>query len=359
MNLLKIKNMPEKIAIDKIIKKSRVHFYKPIQIAEILFRNRTANLALTGLEVYRNVSKRWRDEVSRLLVGRVSTSSQKFQDNLFDANAMPHDTLVKLAEYNKKNGGVAEAYVYRSLERKLLSVHQIHQYIQEHDPADFSLRELLGLLTRSPGLKRSIDKAYEIAVYALFATIVRELQVSVKVSIENREQEIMQDFQDFLKSVLGFKKGETSVTFLANLYRGGVTNAADRGLDMISNFGPAVQVKHLTLTPELVEDIVEGIAAERIVIVCTTSEEEVIKNLLAQVGLSSRVQGVVTLDDLDNWYKQCLGPKYRAKLGAFLLKDLEREFSNEFPTCEEIEPFIKGRGYDKITLPRGWEIKDI
>ena len=128
---------------------------------------------------------------------------------------------------------------------------------------------------------------------------------------------------------------------------------------MISNFGPAVQVKHLTLTPELVEDIVDGIAAERIVIVCTKAEQEPITALLAQLGISNRVQGIVTLDDLDRWYNQCLSPKYRGKLGADLLKDLEREFSNEFPTCEHIAPFIRKRGYDKIAFPRGWEIKDI
>ena len=32
-----------KVSIDKIIKKSRVHLYKPIQIAEILYRDRIYN----------------------------------------------------------------------------------------------------------------------------------------------------------------------------------------------------------------------------------------------------------------------------------------------------------------------------
>lgn len=32
-----------KVALDKIIKKSRIHLYKPIQIAEILYRIRTYN----------------------------------------------------------------------------------------------------------------------------------------------------------------------------------------------------------------------------------------------------------------------------------------------------------------------------
>ena len=33
----------------------------------------------------------------------------------------------------------------------------------------------------------------------------------------------------------------------ARVYRVGVTNAADRGLDMYSNWGPAIQIKHLSL----------------------------------------------------------------------------------------------------------------
>ena len=54
-----------KKAIDSIIKKSRVHFYKPIQIAEILNRHRLQRgVDLLDLETYRNVSKRWRDEVT-------------------------------------------------------------------------------------------------------------------------------------------------------------------------------------------------------------------------------------------------------------------------------------------------------
>ena len=54
-----------KFALDSIIKKSRVHFYKPIQIAEILFKHRVQkNINLNNLEEYRNPSKKWR-EVSR------------------------------------------------------------------------------------------------------------------------------------------------------------------------------------------------------------------------------------------------------------------------------------------------------
>ena len=89
------KNNPPKLALELVIRKSRVHLYKPIQIAEILYHHRIEQgWNLNNLESYRNISKRWRDEVSLLLVGRHCTSSQKYQDNIFEANAMPPALLV-------------------------------------------------------------------------------------------------------------------------------------------------------------------------------------------------------------------------------------------------------------------------
>lgn len=215
---------------------------------------------------------------------------------------------------------------------------------------------MISIFTRTAGLKRSIDKVYEISVYALFATIVRALQAEITLSLRNEDKEILSDFSVFVESVLGIGPKQTELTLPASLYRVGATNAADRGLDMWSNFGPVVQVKHLTITPETVEDIAEGIAADKIVIVCLDAEKEVISALLQQVGWGERIQGIITLDDLREWYSLCMSAKYKGKLGDVLLKDLRREFEAEFPSSSELVPFMKDRGYDKITLPSKWEI---
>ena len=112
-------NNLSKQALDTVIRKSRVHLYKPIQIAEILYHHRVdKGLDLSELQSYRNISKRWRDDVSNLLVGRHSTSSQKFQDNIFEANAMPPALLVELGEINNKGKGFVEAYIYKALEAR-------------------------------------------------------------------------------------------------------------------------------------------------------------------------------------------------------------------------------------------------
>lgn len=350
-------NLPKQ-ALDTVIRKSRVHLYKPIQIAEILYHHRVdGTLDLSDLQAYRNISKRWRDEVSNLLVGRHSTSSQKFQDNIFEANAMPPALLMELGEVNKKGKGFVEAYIYKALEARLSSVREIETYIKSSTPEAFSLKELVSFFQTTPGLRRSIDKMYEILVYALFATIVRALEAEVTLEIKNKDVEILKDFERFIKMVLGIDSKQTRLILPAALYRVGVTNAADRGLDIWANFGPAIQVKHLTLTPELMEDIVDSVTADRIVIVCLDAERASIEALLLQVGWGERIQGVITINDLDDWYKLCLSKKYRDNLGKNLLKDVQREFDAEFPSSKGIKPFVESRGYDKIVLPSDWQIQ--
>jgi len=347
-----------KKALDILIRKSRVHLYKPIQIAEILYHHRIERkLNLKNLESYRNISKHWRDAVSLLLVGRRSTSSQKYQDNIFESNAMPPQLLKRLGEINKKGEGFVEAYIYKSLEARLSSVREVKKYIRYSTLETFEIKKLFEIFYKTAGLRRSVDKIYEIMVYALFATIVRALKAQVTLSIGNQDKGILIDFERFIKMVLGIDSKQTRIVLPASLYRIGVTNAADRGLDIWANFGPAIQVKHLTLTQELVEDIVDDIKADKIVIVCLDAECDAINSLLKQVGWSERIQGIITINDLDDWYKICLSKKYRNNLGAKLLRDVDREFDAEFPSGKEIGPFLAKRGYDKLVLPNDWQIQ--
>ena len=60
-----------KKALDTVIEKGRVHLYKPIQVAEILYRDRVyKDIDLSKLEDYRTQSKKWRDEITMPLLGR-------------------------------------------------------------------------------------------------------------------------------------------------------------------------------------------------------------------------------------------------------------------------------------------------
>jgi HaeII restriction endonuclease len=151
-------------------------------------------------------------------------------------------------------------------------------------------------------------------------------------------------------------KGTSSLVLDASLFRLGSTNAADRGLNMVTNFGPAIQVKHLTLDADAIADICDGLTADRIVIVCKDTEVKVVDAVIKQLGLSDRLQGLVTFNDLQSWYKICLNQKNRKTLGESLLKDFIREFSNEFPSLDGLEGFMSKRKYQTVKLSKDWVI---
>lgn len=53
----------------------------------------------------------------------------------------------------------------------------------QHDKTTFVLREFIDHFSRSPGLARSVDKIFEIVVYALFAALLKEANREVLVSV--------------------------------------------------------------------------------------------------------------------------------------------------------------------------------
>ena len=264
-----------KQALDKVIDKARVHLYKPIQIAEILYRDRVeGDIHLSELETYRNRSKKWRDIICVQFLGRSSTSSARYQDDIFYENAIPPAVLSVLGQENRASNGSIEAYIYGKFLHRFSQMSSGLDYCQTHDKSCFKLDEFLELFWREAGLRRSIDKIYEIVVYALFSALVEEL--------------------DFAKSVIQLTPEQTTVTLKARINRVGVTNSADRGLDMWANFGLAIQIKHLSLTEELAENIVSSVSADRIVIVCKDTEQKIILSLLNQMGWKSKIQSIGT-----------------------------------------------------------------
>lgn len=154
-----------KVALDLIIKKSRIHLYKPIQIAEILYRDRVyKDIDTSKLETYRTKSKSWRDDISLALLGRICTSSAKFQDDLF--NAITPQQINILAEENRRNDGVVEAYIYQNFANKHSQLSWALENCLKSTRNDFNVKAFIDTFWAEAGLKRSLDKIYEIvAVY--------------------------------------------------------------------------------------------------------------------------------------------------------------------------------------------------
>lgn len=336
-------------ALNTVIDKGRVHLYKPIQVAEILYRDRVVkDIDLANIEEYRSQSKKWRDDVTIPLVGRKCTSSARFQDDLFNSNAIPPSVLVVLGKENRRTNGAVEAYIYSQFTNKHIQLRNALDYCLNATKQTFCVSNFIDSFWREPGLKRSLDKVYEIIVYSLFSTLVEAIDLEVSVTVKESAYSLLREFEDFSQKVMCLDCTNPIHIQEARVYRVGVTNAADRGLDMYSNWGPAIQIKHLSLDTSIAESIVNGISSDKIVIVCKDAEKDVIVSLLTQIGWRSHIQSVVTEKDLVDWYEKALKGKYSQKLGNKLLDSLAQEIANEFPYVDTTPDFIKDRHYEEI-----------
>lgn len=339
-----------KAALDKVIRKSRVHLYKPIQIAEILYRDRVyKDINLLSLEDYRTKSKKWRDEMSAALLGRVSTSSTRFQDDLFNDNATPPAVLDVLGKENRRTKGAVEAYIYSKFSDKHEQLSNALSYCLDASVDTFDVKKFIDSFWSEPGLKRSLDKIYEITVYALFSTLVEAMNLEVEVTVKEDAYPLLQEFEDFTQKVMCLDCSSPQHIQEARVYRVGVTNAADRGIDMYSNWGPAIQIKHLSLDVSLAESIVNSVSSDRVVIVCKDAEKDVIVSLLTQIGWRSHIQSIITENDLVSWYEKALRGSYSGLLGEKLLYCLASEIAEEFPSVGGTPEMLKERHYERIS----------
>lgn len=344
-------NSKVKPALESLIAKARVHLYKPIQIAEILYRDRVhKDINLANLESYRSPSKRWRDVICQQFLGRTSTSSARYQDDLFNQNAIPPDVLVQLGNENRKTNGAVEAFIYRCFKSRISQMSTALDYVSKTEASEFDLTSFLEHFWHEPGLRRSIDKVYEIVVFSLFSALVDALGVKIRVSLDESKLDLLEYFKDFSELILSISPNQLSFETQAKIHRVGVTNAADRGLDMFANFGLAIQIKHLSLTEELAEDIVNSVTADRIVIVCKDSERSVIVSLLNQIGWKARVQSVVTEEMLVEWYRRALHGDFASTLSTLIIENIKNEIQLEFPSAEttEFDRFFTSRGYSSL-----------
>jgi type II restriction enzyme len=276
--------------------------------------------------------------------------SLKLDDDIFNETAVPPEALVALGVENRDKNGIVEAYIYDMFKERYGQMSSALNYSLEATKETFDLETFIDLFWNEPGLKRSIDKIYEIVVYSLFSVIVTELDINIEVSLNPEKLGVLKEFESFAEKVICINADKTSFKSPANINRVGVTNAADRGLDMWANFGPAIQIKHLSLNEKLAEDIVTTVTSDRIVIVCKDTEQSVVDSLLNQLGWKSRIQSIITEKELIDWYKKALSGIYSDRIGAKLLRAISDEIVLEFPSSDnnEFEDFYVSRNYNKL-----------
>jgi type II restriction enzyme len=123
---------------------------------------------------------------------------------------------------------------------------------------------------------------------------------------------------------------------------------------MWANFGLAIQIKHLSLTEELAENIVSSLSTDRIVIICKDAEQKIIVSLLNQIGWKSKIQSVIVESNLLKWYEKALCGKLSHLMGERVLQKLSDEIKTEFPSTDknELLQFLHKRDYDKLVSER-------
>ena len=246
--------------------------------------------------------------------------------------------------------GTFTEYPYSKFGNKHEQLSNTLSYCLNTSVETFEVKDFIDSFWNEPGLKRSLDKIYEIIVYALFSTLVDAMNLEVEVTVKEDAYPLLKEFEDFTQIVMCLDCSTPQHIQEARVYRVGVTNAADRGLDMYSNWGPAIQIKHLSLDISLAESIVNGVSSDRIVIVCKDAE----KALLSQIGWRSHIQSIVTENDLIKWYEKSLRGNYSEQLGEKLLYCLANEIAEEFPSVDNTPEIIKKRHYELISDPF-WE----
>ncbi|MCH9034921.1 MAG: HaeII family restriction endonuclease [Planctomycetes bacterium] len=119
------------------------------------------------------------------------------------------------------------------------------------DPKKFDLAIFLAHFTGKSTITRLAGKVYECVAFSILHHLLQDvrLRVSLKFDSINRNHDAVP--AKFLRDLLGATEHGPPDPFKGELYRAGVANAADRGIDIFSNFGPIVQVKHQHLTASL------------------------------------------------------------------------------------------------------------
>ncbi|MFB6224888.1 MAG: HaeII family restriction endonuclease [Candidatus Paceibacteria bacterium] len=346
-----------KSEIDTLINNARFRCHRPIRIAEILYHSRTdSDIDISNVESYRVDSANWRDEISIRLTGKGSSSSRSYQKDF--SNLIEPSVLEVLDDVNQE-GGIVENYIYRRLKNdKWSGLIAAQEYVTETDVDEFSFEEYMGLTDES-GLEE--DSILEISVYALFQAITEELGAKAKLELESPDETILSDFKKFVETFLGLGEGEVTIQTNVDIHRAGQgTYAADKGVDIGTNFGTMVQVKHVTLDTDQARSIENNAYVDRIVIVCRDAERELITSVSSQLGFD-KIAGVVTLSELEEWFNMCFG-KYQTRLGSKVLQYLRNEFKKEFQTGDyripDIDEFFEERGYEADDLSGMWELND-
>ncbi|MBF0437751.1 MAG: HaeII family restriction endonuclease, partial [Magnetococcales bacterium] len=99
------------------------------------------------------------------------------------------------------------------------------------------------------------------------------------------------------------------------------------------------------------------VSSDRVVIVCKDAEKQLIVSILNQIGWKSKIQSIITENNLIAWYEKALRGEHAELIGDNLLKLLQKEIESEFPVTRgnDFSDFMKKRNY-LATMDSFWQV---
>lgn len=320
--------------LDRIINLSRVEMYKPIQIAETL-RNleKTPESDPLNLESYRNLSREWRNTVTRELFGKVSTSSMRFQDDLWNDTAIPPQALKKLLEINM-TGKSVEEYIYQHVywkNRKLIDLRKSIKEVKDYETFLTLYREF-----DAPEFRSSQDRLFEVLSISTLQVNLDSINLKMRIDgeiekLKGTSSSILVEFSH--KREMKLKLGKL-----------GHTNAADAGMDIWSNFGAIISVKNYNVDLNLYRQIIDDTPIGDLVIICKTHDQKLIKIAKESERPLSFITELDLFYDVQNYFAD------KDKCDSFL-QLFTSFFDREFPLAQSLENFMDSRGY-RLNKPK-------
>lgn len=315
--------------LDHVIQLSRVEMYKPIQIAETL-REVSLNPQIKpeSLETYRNLSRELRNRVTLELIGKVSTSSMRFQDDLWNASALPPEALAALAKVNTNHQ--VEEYIYQQVYAKSAQMIQIRKVLDNVKTLD-DITDIFNLFDTS-GLRSSADRLFEVFALSVLQTQIENSDYKFTLSGNTSSLSGVTG-----KKLISIAEGQGNSLELAKM---GHTNAADAGLDIWTNFGVVVSVKNYSLYEDLLLKVLSDTPVGLLVVICESVSKDVRIDLL-KIS-KNRPVVLITREELFHDARDLLmNPKY----ATFFVRKFISFYDSEFPLSVTLEKFMAKRKY--------------
>ena len=324
-----MQDRPALTALDKVIAKSRVEMYKPIQIAEVLYHLRIkGDFTALELDKYKNPSVAWRNQVTDRIMGKHSTSTAQFQHHVWSPSAMPPEALAVLDELNRSNATI-EKLIYKAVLDKQVDLIDFRNSIISL----ISAQELEQLFAKfaDPSLASSRDRLFEIIVSSVLQAALFDQKIFLSVL----------GLEASMHGSLGaISRLVSSRQIPLQVARLGRTNAADAGIDVWTNFGVLVNVKHRVVDRVLIDQILLDTPKGELLIVCLGVTQDV-TDYLAH-GTHGREIAFLTLHEI---WDECDNFTSNHQTWKFFKTTLLHQFDEEFPMALSLMAFLQERGY--------------